>query len=59
MSLFSFFKKTDKVGKDSAVSSQQFGKSDSQSSSNEVITKLSYHPDWNVPKEQQYILIHF
>ena len=55
MSLFSFFKKTDKVGKDSAVSSQQLGKSDSQSSSNEIKTKLSYHPDWNVPKEQQYI----
>ena len=55
MSLFSFFKKTDKVGKDSAVSSQQLGKDESQAVANEIKTKLSYHPDWNVPKEQQYI----
>ena len=55
MSLFSFFKKTDKVGKDSAVSSQQLSKGDQQSLANEIKTKLSYHPDWNVPKEQQYI----
>ena len=55
MNLFSFFKKTDKVGQDSAVSSQQLGKSDNQAQSNLIKTKLSYHPDWNVPKEQQYI----
>ena len=55
MSLFSFFKKTDKVGKDSAVSSQQLGKEARDSAANEIITKLSYHPEWNVPKEQQYI----
>ncbi len=55
MSLFSFFKKTDKVGKDSAISSQQLGKDANQSPTNEIKTKLSYHPDWNVPKEQQYI----
>ena len=55
MSLFSFFKKTDKVGKDSAVQSQQLVSGDSQSATNEIKTKLSYHPDWDVPKEQQYI----
>lgn len=55
MNLFSFFKKTDKVGKDSAISSNEIIKDATQSSKNEVITKLSYHPDWEVPTEQQYI----
>ena len=55
MGLFSFFKKTDKVGKDSAIASSEVGKDATQSSKNEVITKLSYHPEWNVPNEQQYI----
>ncbi len=55
MGLFSYFKKTDKVGKDSAVSSQQLGKEANGGATTEVITKLSYHPEWNVPKEQQYI----
>ena len=55
MGLFSFFKKTDKVGKDSAISSNEIVNHTTQSSKNEVITKLSYHPDWNVPNEQQYI----
>ena len=55
MGLFSIFKKTDKVGKESAISSSEVGQSEAQSSKNDVITKLSYHPEWNVPNEQQYI----
>lgn len=55
MGLFSYFKKTDKVGKDSAISSNELGKESNNSSKTEVQTKLSYHPSWVVPKEQQYI----
>lgn len=55
MGLFSFFKKTDKVGKDSAVSSNEVVKGGAAAKKGEVKTKLSYHPDWDVPKEQQYI----
>lgn len=56
MGLFSFFKKTDKVGKDSAVDSEQLVKDAAKSETNEqVTTKLSYHPDWNVPQEQKYV----
>lgn len=56
MSLFSFFKKTDKVGKDSAVDSEQLveGAQKSQTTE-EVVTKLSFHPDWDVPQEQKYV----
>ncbi|MFJ8234674.1 accessory Sec system S-layer assembly protein [Ureibacillus sp. NPDC094379] len=56
MSLFDFFKKTDKVGKDSAIDSNELVEGSEQSESNEeVTTKLSFHPDWNVPQEQQYV----
>lgn len=56
MNLFSFFKKTDKVGADSAIDSNQLVQDTEASSDNkEVTTKLSLHPDWNVPLEQQYV----
>lgn len=56
MSLFSFFKKTDKVGKDSAVDSEELVKGAKKTSSKqEVKTKLSFHPDWDVPQEQKYV----
>jgi accessory Sec system S-layer assembly protein len=55
MGLFSYFKKSDKVGKDSAVSSSALGQSTNTASKNEVTTKLSLHPSWDVPTEQQYI----
>lgn len=56
MSLFSFFKKSDKVVSDSAIDSQQLGQDSEQSTNTqEVETKLSFHPDWNVPQEQKYI----
>ncbi|WP_332651194.1 accessory Sec system S-layer assembly protein [Lysinibacillus sp. 54212] len=56
MGLFSFFKKTDKVGRDSALDSNELVK-DGKSAGNkqEVKTKLSFHPEWNVPQEQQYV----
>ncbi|MFF5993814.1 accessory Sec system S-layer assembly protein [Lysinibacillus sp. KU-BSD001] len=56
MGLFSFFKKSDKVGKDSAIDSKDLtGKKAGLSTKSEVKTKLSFHPDWHVPQEQQYV----
>ncbi|PYF07598.1 accessory Sec system S-layer assembly protein [Ureibacillus chungkukjangi] len=56
MGLFSFFKKTDKVGADSAIDSKDVGQSGKQgANANNVETKLSFHPDWHVPQEQRYI----
>jgi accessory Sec system S-layer assembly protein len=59
MGLFDLFKKSDKVGQDSAVDSTSVVKSattDSNKDANrDVVTKLSFHPDWNVPQEQKYV----
>ncbi len=56
MNLFSFFKKTDKVGVDSAVDSNELVQGIETSSENKKVrTKLSFHPDWNVPLEQKYV----
>ena len=56
MALFSFFKKTKKTGKDSTVSSTELLDDKAGSSTDDLIqTELSYHPDWDVPKEQQYV----
>lgn len=56
MNLFSFFKKTDKVGADSAIDSNKLVQdTEASSDDKEVTTKLSLHPDWNVPLEQQYV----
>ncbi|MBM7607989.1 accessory Sec system S-layer assembly protein [Lysinibacillus composti] len=56
MSLFDFFKKTDKVGRDSAIDSNELVEGSEQTESKDkVSTKLSFHPDWNVPQEQQYV----
>lgn len=56
MGLFSFFKKTDKVGADSAIDSKDLGQNGKQGeNANNVETKLSFHPDWHVPQEQRYI----
>lgn len=56
MSIFSFFKKTDKVGADSAVDSKELVKSAKQTKNKGLVkTKLSIHPDWKVPQEQQYV----
>lgn len=59
MGLFDLFKKGDKVGKDSAIDSTSVVKSGSKSSkkdaNRDVVTKLSFHPEWNVPQEQKYV----
>jgi accessory Sec system S-layer assembly protein len=56
MGLFSFFKKTDKVGVDSSVDSKEIVKDSEQSSESKLVkTKLSFHPSWDVPQEQEYV----
>lgn len=58
MSLFSFFKKTDKVGKENVVDSKDLLEGlyePSNTPDRDVLTKLSYHPEWQVPQEQKYI----
>jgi len=56
MGLFSFFKKTDKVGTDSAIDSKDLGQdSNPLNQEDQVETKLSFHPEWQVPQEQRYI----
>lgn len=56
MSLFSFFKKSDKVGRDSAIDSKEIVKGKTElSTKTDVKTKLSFHPEWQVPQEQQYV----
>lgn len=59
MGLFDLFRKGDKVGKDSAIDSKTIVQTKGNASKNDadrdVVTKLSYHPDWNVPQEQQYV----
>ncbi|RHW39952.1 accessory Sec system S-layer assembly protein [Lysinibacillus yapensis] len=55
MGLFSFFKKTDKVGTDSAIDSKELGQESNANETELVETKLSFHPDWEVPQEQKYI----
>lgn len=51
MKLFSYFKKTDRVGKDSVINTVE----SQNNSKTEVQTKLSLHPSWNVSKEEMYI----
>lgn len=56
MGLFSFFNKTKKTGVDSIVESSELITGDSIETSEEFVqTSLSYHPEWEVPKEQQYV----
>ena len=59
MGLFDLFKKGDKVGQDSAVDSSSVvkssGKANKKDANRDVATKLSFHPDWNVPQEQKYV----
>lgn len=56
MAIFSFFKKTQKTGKDSTVASNELIEGEAETGLEEMIqTELSYHPDWEVPKEQEYV----
>lgn len=54
MSIFSLFKKTKTAGKDSTINSEELLDIE-LSESHSIKTELSYHPSWNVPKEQQYV----
>ncbi|WP_223634354.1 accessory Sec system S-layer assembly protein [Planococcus sp. 4-30] len=58
MSIFSFFNKTDKTGKDSIVSSTELGEvSDTNPSEAEDVTPaLSISESWEISKEQEYVL---
>lgn len=59
MGLFDLFKKGDKVGQDSAVDSSSVVKSTAKTAkkgaNRDVVTKLSFHPEWDVPQEQKYV----
>jgi len=57
MGLFSFFKKSDKIVEENTIDSNDLlGNSTTNSDDNrDVETKLSFHPDWDVPQEQKYI----
>lgn len=59
MGLFDLFKKGDKVGKDSAIDSSSVVKAGAKTSkkgaNRDVVTKLSFHPEWDVPQEQKYV----
>ncbi|MCL1695839.1 MULTISPECIES: accessory Sec system S-layer assembly protein [unclassified Lysinibacillus] len=58
MGLFSFFKKSDKLGQENTIDSKdllQNIKVENTNNNRDVVTKLSYHPDWEVPQEQKYI----
>lgn len=59
MNIFSFFKKTTKTGHDSTVDSfelMQEGLLNSKEADNEVTTTLSISPEWNISREQEYVL---
>lgn len=57
MGLFSFFKKSDKVVQENTIDSKDLlGNASSKNNDNrDVETKLSFHPEWDVPQEQKYI----
>lgn len=56
MNFFSIFRKTEKKGADSTVNSEEIIDTDtSETNVNEVETTLSYHPDWKVSQEQDYV----
>lgn len=57
MNFFSLFKKTDKTGKESTVDSTELvDNNTTQDTKDELITtSLSFHPDWNIPQEQEYV----
>ncbi|QDQ01349.1 accessory Sec system S-layer assembly protein [Lysinibacillus fusiformis] len=57
MGLFSFFKKSDKVVQENTIDSNEILRNDSSNNGDnrDVVTKLSFHPEWDVPQEQKYI----
>jgi accessory Sec system S-layer assembly protein len=56
MKLFSFFKNVEKKGSDSVIGSEEIVEgSGNSTSTDEVETTLSLHPEWAVPQEQEYV----
>ncbi|AHN20557.1 accessory Sec system S-layer assembly protein [Lysinibacillus sphaericus] len=57
MGLFSFFKKSDKIVQENTIDSKDLlgNASTNKGDNRDVVTKLSFHPEWNVPQEQKYI----
>lgn len=57
MGLFDFFKKGDKVKNETTIDSKSLVKGNTIDKGNhrDIVTKLSIHPDWHIPQEQQYI----
>ena len=56
MKLFSMFKKTEKTGADSVISSDEILEGSAQSEgTEEVETTLSLHPQWALSQEQEYV----
>lgn len=57
MKIFSFFNKTDKNGKEAVISSSEMTESSNKHSSVEEVTPiLSISPQWEISKEQEYVL---
>lgn len=56
MNFLSFFKKSEKTGTESAIDSAEIiDHVNDASSADEVETTLSFHPNWNVTQEQEYV----
>lgn len=57
MGLFSFFKKSDKIVQENTIDSKDLlgNASANKDDNRDVVTKLSFHPEWDVPQEQKYI----
>lgn len=56
MKLFSFFQKAEKTGADSTIGSEEIIDGvNASANTDEVETTLSFHPEWDVPQEQEYV----
>ncbi|WP_262173872.1 accessory Sec system S-layer assembly protein [Saccharococcus sp. Marseille-Q5394] len=56
MKLFNLFKKTEKTGSDSTIDSEEILEGSAQSiDTDEVETTLSFHPQWTLSQEQEYV----
>lgn len=58
MSIFSFFNKTTKTGRDATISSTEVveGTASQTDTEGDIHTSLSISPDWKISKEQEYVL---
>ena len=56
MNLFSFFKKAEKTGADSSIDSEEIlAGLEASTTTDEIETILSLHPEWDIPQEQDYV----